>query len=59
MPQCEEPPVHMDLVLLESTVSANSQWLIDAGFLSVLRYRAVQAAAQDSGNLVELLETAR
>ena len=49
----------MDLVSLDSTVSADGQWLIDAGFLSVLRDRAVQAAAQASGNLVELLETAR
>ena len=59
MPQCEEPPVHTDLVSLDSKVSADGQWLIDAGFLSVLRYRAVQAAAQDSGNSVDLLETAR
>ena len=59
MPQCEEPPVHMDRVSLDSTVSADGQWLIDAGFLNVLRYRAVQAAAQDSGNSGDLLETAR
>ena len=59
MPQCEEPPVHMDLVSLDSTVSADGQWLIDAGFLSVLRYRAVQAAAREFGYSVDLLETAR
>ncbi|MDB5778113.1 MAG: hypothetical protein JWP79_298 [Polaromonas sp.] len=58
MPQWEEPPVHMDLVALDSTVSADGKLLIDGGFLCALRDPAVQAAAEKFGNPVELLETA-
>lgn len=58
MPQWEEPPIHMDLVTLDSTVTVNRVPLIDAGFLSALRDPAVRAAAEKFGNPIELLETA-
>ena len=58
MPQWEEPPVHMDLVCLDSSVSVDGVPLVEAGFLSALRDPAVRAAATRFGNPVELLETA-
>lgn len=58
MPQWEEPPVHMDLVTLDSTVQVDGKSLIDAGFLTALRDPAVRAAAEKFGNPIELLETA-
>ena len=58
MPQWEEPPVHMDLVCLDSTVTVDGVALIEAGFLSALRDAAVIAAAATYGNPIELLETA-
>ena len=58
MPQWEEPPIHMDLVTLDSTVTVEGRTLIDEGFLSALRDPAVRAAAEKFGNPVELLETA-
>ena len=58
MPQWEEPPVHMDLVCLDSTVTADGVPLIEAGFLSALRDAGVIAAAAKYGNPIELLETA-
>lgn len=58
MPQWEEPPVHMDLVTLDSTVAVDGDLLIDAGFLCALRDPAVRTAAGQFGNPVELLETA-
>ena len=58
MPQWEEPPVHMDLVTLDSTVQVDGKSLIDAGFLTALRDPAVRAAAEKFGNAIELLETA-
>ena len=58
MPQWEEPPVHMDLVCLDSTVTVDGVALIEAGFLSALRDAAVRAAAAKFGNPIELLETA-
>lgn len=58
MPQWEEPPVHMDLVTLDSTVTVDGQPLIEGGFLSALRDPAVRAAAAKFGNPIELLETA-
>ncbi|MES2416041.1 MAG: hypothetical protein V4614_19780 [Pseudomonadota bacterium] len=58
MPQWEEPPVHMDLVTLDSTVQVDGQSLIDGGFLTALRDPAVRAAAGKFGNPIELLETA-
>lgn len=58
MPQWEEPPIHMDLVCLDSTVTVDGVPLIEAGFLSALRDAEVRAAAAKFGNPVELLETA-
>ncbi len=58
MPQWEEPPVHMDLVTLDSTVAVDGKLLVDEGFLSALRDPAVRLAAEKFGNAVELLETA-
>ncbi|MES2980564.1 MAG: hypothetical protein V4731_19265 [Pseudomonadota bacterium] len=58
MPQWEEPPVHMDLVSLDTTVSVDGRTLIENGFLSALRDPSVQAAAAGYGDPVELLETA-
>ena len=58
MPQWEEPPIHMDLVTLDSTVTVEGQSLIEGGFLTALRDPAVRAAAEKFGNPVELLETA-
>ena len=58
MPQWEEPPVHMDLVTLDSTVTVGGQPLIELGFLTALRDPAVRAAAEKFGNAIELLETA-
>ena len=58
MPQWEEPPIHMDLVCLDSTVTIDGVSLIEAGFLSALRDAAVCAAVTKYGNPVELLETA-
>ena len=58
MPQWEEPPVHMDLVSLDSTVVVEGNPLIEAGFLTALRDPAVRAAAEKFGNVIELLETA-
>jgi len=52
------PPVHMDLVTLDSTVIVEGQSLIEDGFLTALRDPAVRAAAEKFGNPVELLETA-
>lgn len=58
MPQWEEPPVHMDLVTLDSSVTVEGRPLIEAGFLTALRDPAVRTAAEKFGNPVELLETA-
>jgi hypothetical protein len=69
MPDWEEPPVHMDLITLDSTVrsvkaaqvagnsDAGTQTLIDAGFLTALRDPAVTRAASVYGDPIVLLET--
>ncbi len=61
MPDWEEPPVHMDLVTLDSTVesiTANArQRLLDGGFLTALRDPAVVVAAAVYGDPIALLET--
>lgn len=66
MPDWEEPPVHMDLITLDSTVksvigdgnhSSGTQTLIDAGFLTALRDPAVTQAASVYGDPIALLET--
>ena len=58
VPQGEEPPVHMDLGTLESTVTMEGQLLIDGGFLTALPGPAVRAVAEKFGKAVKLLETA-
>jgi hypothetical protein len=61
MPDWEEPPIHMDLITLDSTVTAvqgaRAEPLIDAGFLCALRDPDVVAAATRWGDPVHLLET--
>lgn len=57
MPDWEEPPVHMDLVMLDMTVTAGRNLLIDQGFLCALRDPDVVEAARGYGDPVELLET--
>ena len=69
MPDWEEPPVHMDLITLDSTVQSvkaaqvvgnsdsGTQTLIDAGFLTALRDPAVTKAASVYGDPIALLET--
>jgi hypothetical protein len=56
MPNWEEPPVHQDLVVLDMTVTAGSETIIDKGFLAALRDPAVIKAAKRYGDPVELLE---
>ncbi len=56
MPDWEEPPVHMDLVTLDSTVHAGPNMLIEKGFLCALRDPAVVQLAEQYGDPVELLE---
>ena len=56
MPDWEEPPVHIDLVMLDATVSAGRNTLIQDGFLCALRDASVIALAARYGDPVELLE---
>jgi hypothetical protein len=56
MPDWEEPPVHMDLVTLDSTVTAGDNLLIENGFLCALRDPEVVELARAYGDPVELLE---
>jgi hypothetical protein len=56
MPNWEEPPIHMDLVALDSTVVAGNRVLIEDGFLVALRDPEVIAAASRFGDPVDLLE---
>ena len=56
MPDWEEPPVHMDLITLDSTVHAGSNMLIDKGFLCALRDPKVVELASQYGAPIELLE---
>ena len=56
MPDWEEPPVHMDLVTFDSTVTAGESTLIDGGFLLALRVPSVIELAGRYGDPVELLE---
>ena len=58
MPQWEEPPVHVDLVTLDATVSAGKNPLVERGFLAALKDEQVVAAAQRYGDAVDLLEGA-
>ncbi len=56
MPDWEEPPIHVDLVTLDATVTAGDAKLIDKGFLCALRDAEVVAAAECYGDPIELLE---
>ena len=56
MPDWEEPPVHMDLVMLDATVKAGDNTLIDQGFLCALRDPEVVELAARYGDPIELLE---
>lgn len=56
MPDWEEPPVHMDLIALDATVTAGPDTLIQDGFLCALRDKEVVAFAARYGDPVELLE---
>jgi hypothetical protein len=56
MPNWEEPPVHMDLVTFDNTVTAGNQTLLDEGFLVSLRDPKVVEAAMKYGDPVDLLE---
>lgn len=57
MPEWEEPPVHMDLIAFDSTVTAGNTTLIDKGFLNALRAPSVVAMAARFGDPVDLLES--
>jgi hypothetical protein len=56
MPEWEEPPVHMDLVSFDSTVTAGNAGLISGGFLESLRDPGVVEMAARYGDPVDLLE---
>lgn len=56
IPNWEEPPLHMDLVAFDTTVTAGNTTLIDNGFLMALREPEVVEAASRYGDPVELLE---
>ena len=58
MPQWEEPPVHVDLVTLDATVTAGNNALIQRGFLSALKDEPVVEAARRYGDPLDLLEGA-
>lgn len=57
MPDWEEPPVHVDMVMLDATVTAGPNKLIDKGFLCALRDPKVVELASQYGDPMELLET--
>ncbi|MGD9944123.1 MAG: hypothetical protein AB7L76_10875 [Burkholderiaceae bacterium] len=56
MPDWEEPPVHMDLITLDATVTIGGNKVIENGFLCALRDPEVVAMASRYGDPVELLE---
>jgi hypothetical protein len=56
MPDWEEPPVHMDLVTFDTTVTAGSNTLIDEGFLVSLKSPKVVKLAEQYGDPFDLLE---
>ena len=57
MPNWEEPPIHMDLISLDSTVTAGNTVLIEEGFLTSLRSEQVRNMAKQYGEPVDLLES--
>lgn len=56
MPDWEEPPIHMDLITFDSTVTAGDNVLVDNGFLTALRDPQVRTAAKTWGDEIDLLE---
>ena len=56
MPDWEEPPVHMDLVAFDATVTAGASALIEDGFLQALRDPEVIEVAERYGDPKQLLE---
>ncbi|MCS6930798.1 MAG: hypothetical protein NZM27_01145 [Acetobacteraceae bacterium] len=56
MPEWEEPPIHMDLVSFDTTVTAGNTPLIEDGFLCALRDPSVVEMAKRFGDPVDLLE---
>jgi hypothetical protein len=56
LPNWEEPPIHMDLVTFDSTVTVGDVPLVTDGFLDALRDPEVVAAASRYGDPVDLLE---
>jgi hypothetical protein len=56
MPNWEEPPVHVDLITLDATVTAGKRPLVERGFLCALRDEKVVEAARRYGDPVDLLE---
>ena len=56
MPNWEEPPVHMDLITLDSTVTAGDNVLVKDGVLAALRDSSVVELAARYGDPIELLE---
>ncbi len=56
MPDWEEPPVHMDLIAFDATVTAGDGTLIDGGLLTALRSPSVVEKARQYGDPVDLLE---
>ena len=56
MPEWEEPPIHMDLVCFDTTVTAGNTPLIEDGFLCSLRDPQVVEMASRFGDPVDLLE---
>jgi hypothetical protein len=56
MPDWEEPPVHMNLVMLDMTVHAGETMLIDRGFLCALKDNSVVDLANQYGDAIDLLE---
>jgi hypothetical protein len=56
LPNWEEPPIHMDLVTFDSTVTVGDVPLVTDGFLEALRDPEVVMAASRYGDPVDLLE---
>lgn len=56
MPSWNEPPVHMDLVDLDATITVNGTSLVENGFLLALRDKEVVQIASKYGPPEDLLE---
>lgn len=56
MPEWEEPPIHMDLIVFDMTLTAGEATLIDDGYLTALDDPAVREFTRRFGDDVDLLE---